>query len=563
MARRARTLPAGVLVVLLAACSSVDPGGSTGTSSGPTGQAPDVSATTTTGDTRTATVPPRPTTAESTEDAGLGAYGVSAGHPAAVDTGLAVLAQGGSAVDAAVAAALVMGVVEPFSSGLGGGGVAIVVPGDTEEPPVAYDYTEEVWRDGSVPPSGTGVPGYLAGLVMLHDEHGELAWADLVAPAVTLAADGVPTTALLADQLRSDLGVPATTGLEQFRPGGLPLAEGDLLVQQELADTLRLVAAAGAAAFYDGPLSRPLSQVQGIDEASLTAYRVQRGEPARGPVGDHEVLGAAPPLSGAALIQLLQVAEAAGVAEVEPGGADYVDLMSAAWQVAHETIATQLGDPEFHDVPLEEITDPARNATLARERPAPAAQGPPDLSANTTHVSVVAPDGTAVAMTHTITGFWGSGHEVGGFFLNNHLVRFGLSRTEANEPEPGRRTTSYMAPAVVLDEEGRPVLVLGTPGGERIPSVLATVIARWALHGQPLEDAVAAPRFHLDGGRLLTEPLPEAVATELRARGRTLVPVGPELLLFGSVQVLEVDHDEGRVTGTRDTRREGDWGASN
>lgn len=491
---------------------------------------------------------------------------MSAGHPAAVDAGMGVLADSGSAVDAAISAALVMAVVEPFSSGPGGGGATVVVPGDGR-PPVAYDYTEEVWQEGTVPASGTGVPGYVAGLSLLHADHGRLPWRDLFSPAVALAEDGVEVSALLAAQLRTDLGVAATSGLGQFRPDGTPLTAGDRLVQMELADTLRLLANEGPEAFSAGPLAGRLAEVDGIDEASLAAYEVQRGDPARGPVGRYEVLAAAPPLSGAALVQLLQVAEASGVAAMEPGGADYVDALATAADVALATIATELGDPEFHDVPLDDLTDPEASAGLARQGPAAAAHRPAgstrvDRSANTTHVSVVGPDGTAVSMTHTITGFWGSRQEVGGFFLNNHLVRFGLGRTEANRPEPGRRTTSYMSPAIVVDHRGRPVLVLGTPGGERIPSVLGAVLARRLLLGQSLEQAVRAPRFHPTGGRLLAEPLPGRVAEELGRRGHVLVPVDRQDLLFGSVQALEVDPETGQVGGVRDERREGTWAAT-
>jgi gamma-glutamyltranspeptidase/glutathione hydrolase len=485
---------------------------------------------------------------------------------------MSVLDQGGNAVDAAVATAFAMSVVEPFSSGMGGGGATLVVPtggeqGDTG--PQYYDHREEVALDGVVPDSGTGVPGFVAGMAELHEDHGKLEWSQVLAPAITLAEEGHPVSDFLADQLLTEGGEAATSDLPQFYPDGMPLAAGDLLVQTELAESLDLVAAEGPGAFYAGPLTAELSAVEGLDEASLEGYQVRRPDPARGPVGEFEVVSAAPPLVGATLIQQLQVAQAAGIADTEPGSADYVDIASRSWLVADRSVATVLGDPDFVDVPVAELTDPAANADLAQEatasgelpEPVAAAPGQGSGPGNTTHVTVVDDDGLVVSSTNTILSFWGSRQSVGGFFVNNTLTRFAVGTTSANVPEAGRRPTSWMAPTVLLDAEARPVLALGSPGGRQIPNILANVITRWALHGQPLDEAVEATRFHQEGEVLRVEGLPEEVATELGSRGYQIEVVPESVRLFGSVQALELDHDAGVLAGATDTRREGTWDA--
>ncbi|WP_345043995.1 gamma-glutamyltransferase family protein [Georgenia daeguensis] len=504
-------------------------------------------------------------------DSALKAHGVSAAHPAAVEAGMTVLERGGNAVDAAIATAFAVAVVEPFASGIGGGGSAIVAP--TGGQPRAYDYREVVAQNGKIPPSGTGIPGFVAGMAALHDDHGQLEWAELLQPATTLASEGFPVSEFLALRMRSDYGPGAISGQDQFKGwGGLfALEAGDELVQEELANTMTTIAEDGPDSFYTGKIAEQLEAVDGIDADSLAAYEVVRSEPARGDVGNYEVVSAAPALPGVAVIQMLQVAESLGIAESEPGSADYVEKLSTGWQVADAAVTAELGDPAFVDVPVDELTDPARNAALATNvtaSPAPGGEGDNLAAAaklvpgNTTHITVVDSDGLMVSMTNTITSFWGGSDAqvVGGFFLNNQLSRFDALDTPQNQPAPGRRSVSWAAPTVVLDDQDRPVLGLGSPGGHQIPNILANVLTRWALHGQPLADAVAAPRFHLQDGQLtVEEPPSDDLADRLEELGWTTDVVTVEEAIFGSVQALEVDHTTGEITGTADTRREADF----
>lgn len=500
----------------------------------------------------------------------FGAYGVAAGNPEAVQVGMDILERGGNAVDAAVATAFAMSVVEPLTSGLGGGGAALVVPmpGSTAagapEKALSYDYREVVQDNGKVPRSGTGVPGFVAGMYDLHQAHGQLSWREVVQPAIDLAEYGTPTSWWVAQELRTTAGTRATEDLDQFRNQALrPLEEGDPLVQTELADTLDIIAQEGRDGFYDGFLAGELSKVNGITAASLQGYEVDVRAPVRGEVNGHLVMSATPALSGVALIQMLQVAQAQGIGDVAAGTSAYIDILADSWLVAEETIETVLGDPNFVDVPSGRLTDAAANAKIKppENRGGEVTSGAP-ADGNTTHLSVVDGDGLVVSMTNTITDFWGSGQEVGGFFLNNHLLRFASTgRTDANDPKAGKRPISYMAPTVVLDEQDRPVLVVGSPGGKRIPSIEATVISRWLFHDQPLQSAVDGPRFHLSEGQLFIEPLNDNAANGLEKLGYDLHPAKPTWNLFGSVQALELDHENRRIIGATDSRRTGAWDA--
>lgn len=542
------------ILLAVAGCGAPAPG----PPSGGTGSPPSQSSTGGADGTESTTPAPSPSADVLREQA------VAAGHPAAVRVGTEILQRGGNAADAAIATAFAVAVVEPFASGIGGGGSTLVASGS--EDPVAYDYRETVSGTGEIPESGTGVPGFVDGMATLHAEHGSLEWSELLAPATALAEEGFPVSPMLAQRMRSDYGPGAIEGLEQFHgPGGGPLAEGEDLVQAELADTLDTLASQGPGALYTGSLADELTAVDGLDAATLADYETVTTEPVGGTVGDHTLVSAAPPLPGAGVVQFLQVAEALGVAEAEPGSAEYVDAMTAAWQVAEAGVRESHGDPAFVDVPVDRLTDAEANAELAREADAaaPAAAGPrePIEAGNTTHLTVVDASGLTVSMTNTITSFWGGEHaqEVGGYFLNNQLSRFEALDTPANQPEPGRKSVSWSAPSMVLDAEGRVVMGLGSPGGQAIPSILAGVLVPWALQGAPLQEAVDAPRHYLQDGVLALEEQPAGgVPALIRQRGWQPRVTERADAVFGSVQALEIDYEDGTVTGATDSRREGD-----
>ncbi|WP_460888374.1 gamma-glutamyltransferase [Promicromonospora xylanilytica] len=490
----------------------------------------------------------------------LGGYGVSAGHPLAAEAGERMLQRGGSAVDAAIAAAFADAVMQPASSGIGGGGVSIVVA-DGEA--TNYEYREVVNQAGRIPESGAGIPGFVAGMERLHRDHGNLPWADLLAPAIQIADSGGPVSRYLASSINSPYGQDITGSLPQFqREDGTPLQEGDLLVQTDLAETMSNLAEEGPDSIYTGTLAQILGQTPGIDKESLAAYQVDVFEPAAGPVGEYTMLSGAPALPGAAIIQMVQIAEAAGIADVAPDSPAFVDLLSRAWQIADASVQQHFGDPRFVDVPVKRLTDPEQNAQIAATLPnatettdRSAALGGYESAPNTTHISVIDANGVAVSMTNTVTNYWGSGQYVAGFFLNDQLERFSdVGRTDTNRPEPGRRSVTWSSPSMLLDAQQRPVLVIGTPGGRQIPSTTASVITRWALHGQPLKTAIPAGRFILTDGELRLET--PQLADGTRALGYDVVVADEASQAnYGSVQALAINWETGGVTSFADKRR--------
>ncbi|GIG28104.1 gamma-glutamyltransferase [Cellulomonas marina] len=468
-----------------------------------------------------------------------------------------ILEAGGNAVDAAIATAFADSVMQPASSGIGGGGAALVVADGQAR---SYDYREVVNAAGVVPPSGTGIPGFVAGLDELHREYATLPWAALLQPAIDLARTGAPVSRYLARTINSSLGQRVTGALPQFRNAdGAPLQEGDLLVQQELATTMAALAEQGPRSFYTGELAQTVVGVEGVDASSLAAYTVQASEPPRGRVGDYTMISASPALPGAAIIQMVQIAEAAGIGRVPAGSAEFVDLQSRAWQVAERSVQSQFGDPAFVQVPTEALTDPAANAALARDLPPAVFQETGqsyDGAPNTTHISVVDANGMAVSMTNTITNYWGSGQYVAGFFLNDQLERFqDIGAQGANNPPlPGRRSVTWSSPSMLLDDRGRPALVIGTPGGRQIPNTTAQVIMLWALQRVSLDDAVRTDRFILADGVLRLES--ERLRTEMTALGYPVrVHPSDARADWGSIQALQVNWDERTVSGVADDRR--------
>ncbi len=530
--------------------------------------------------------PPPPATAEPEEPTSspepvedvLDEQGVSAGHPLAVEAGEQVLAEGGNSVDAAIATAFAMTVVEPFASSVGGGG-SVVIAGQAGDP-LFYDYREQVGVDGEIPESGIGVPGFVAGMGRLHEDHGSLEWERLIQPAQQLASEGFEVYDFLATRMTEDLGPEAIEGVEPFEVDGQPVQTGEQLVQTELAETLGTIAEEGWEAFYTGSLTSDLTAVEGLDEQTLADYEVTLSDPVSGEFGDYGVLAAAPALPGVTLIQMLQVAEAQGIAEMEPDSAEYIETLSQAWLVAEETVLTELGDPRFVEVPVEEITDQQANTEIdlsamstpqqqgAEQATSLAAEhqstinGRAPTDANTTHISVMDDEGIMVSMTNTLTNFWGAGEATNGFFLNNQLSRFEALDSPANQPEPGRRSVTWSMPTIITDEQQRPVLGIGTPGGNQILNIMGTVLTQWGLQDASLQDAVNGLRFRLleeDELLVIDDQPDEQTAQELAELGWELQVWPDEWGGFGSVQALEVDYETGEITGATDDRRVGTY----
>ena len=556
---------------------------------------------------------------------------VVAEHPLAAQVGVTILNMGGNAADAAVATALALAVVYPQAGNLGGGGFALWVPHEGQ--PWSLDFREttpsgystELYMDdqGQVvserslrTPLGVGVPGTPQGLYELYKTHGSrsLTFAALCAPAIALAHDGFSVDAWLARDLRQKsarsrlMADPAARSL--FYPGGEALSEGEILVQPALARTLERFARGGQAAFYSGPTAKAMvrtlieadTRMGGIvgdrhmTEADLAAYRVQVRKPLVGWFRGHQIISMGPPSSGGlALLQVLAILDGFPLDDDRnkvkrnmemgvPVAAEDCGLSSrsAHWLIeamrrAFADRAEHLGDPDFVDLPMEELLAPSwiadRRISIG-ERADPGVEAwkaaAPKESFQTTHISVLDKDGNAVSMTTTLNTSFGSGIMVGdaGFLLNNELDDFslapgvpntyGLIGAEANRLLPGKRPLSSMTPTVVREGGGRVSLVIGSPGGPRIITSVIQVILRILVYEQTLEQAIAAPRLHQQwkpAWTRLESGWPASLLESLENQHGQELRVQPNAK-FGSVQAILIPNNR-ETQAISDPRRGG------
>lgn len=472
----------------------------------------------------------------STAFAGPGRVAVSSAHELATEAGLEIMAQSGNAFDAAVAVSAALGVVEPGSSGIGGGGFwllhrasddfSIMVDGRETAPQAArpdmyLDADGQVDRDRAINGAlAAGIPGAPAAWVHLAEQYGTLPLATLLAPAIRLAEEGFPVNRqyqyLLNLRAHVMLRWPDTAAI--FMPGGEVPEIGTIIRQPDLAVTLRTLAEQGFDGFYRGPVAERL--VDGVRAEGgiwtlddLAAYRVVEREVIRARYRGHELLTAAPPSSGGiAIAQMLNIIEPFDLARMDR--VERVHLLVEAMRRAYRDRALYLGDPDFTEIPESMLLSPYYAAGLRsglrldRATPSASLAADPGLlpeSDHTTHFSLMDADGNLVSGTLTINLSFGAGYVPPGtgVLLNNEMDDFsaapgvpneyGLIGFAANEIQPGKRMLSSMTPSIVRSADR--VAVIGTPGGSRIITMVLLGILDF-IDGNGADSWVAVPRFH-------------------------------------------------------------------
>lgn len=466
---------------------------------------------------------------------------VSASQPAS-EAGAAVLARGGNAVDAAVATGFALAVTYPAAGNIGGGGFMVVRLPDgkattfdfRETAPAAAHPDMFLDAEGRIDSSrimtgylAVGVPGTVRGFALAHARFGRLPWREVVEPAVQLAREGFTISATLAAELNDQLAGPMQAfpgSLAAFgKPGGGAWQAGDRLCQADLAATLEAIADRGATEFYVGRVAGLVADAMAkngglVTREDLTRYLARERPPLKGTAFGHEIIAMGPPSSGGvALLQLLVMAEEAGLAGRPRLDTATIHVATELRRRAYLDRARFLGDPDFVEVPVARLVsrEHARElvATIDPARATPSVELGGDLltvvdePAQTTHYSVVDQAGMAVATTTTLEASYGSHLVVPGtgFLLNNEMGDFNRSPgrttpagdigTPANLIVPGKRMLSSMTPTI-LCRDGRLVLVTGSPGGRTIINTVFDVVMGLVAHGADAPTAVAAPRFH-------------------------------------------------------------------
>ena len=456
----------------------------------------------------------------------------------ATAVGAAILRQGGNAIDAAVAVGYALAVTHPCCGNLGGGGfmtIHLANGTDTflnfrEKAPLAaradmfLDEHGKVVSDRSLMGYlAAGVPGSVMGLEMAREKYGTLSRATLMAPAIKLAEEGFVLTRgdvdVLADGTEGFRDQPNVAAI--FLNHGRPFLPGERLVQKDLGATLRAISAGGADAFYHGALPATVGAASKAHGGLLTAqdfaaYTATESAPVTCPYRGYTIVSAPPPSSGGiTLCEMLQVLQGYPLKALGFHSSGAVHVMTEAMRHAYRDRNTYLGDPAFVDNPTARLISlPYAESIRAqiqpnRATPSVSLSGPAAAAehATTTHYSVVDYLGNAVSVTYTINNSFGAKVIAGntGFFLNNEMDDFtakpgvpnvfGLVQGKANAVAPGKRPLSSMTPTLVF-KDGRPVLIVGTPGGSRIITTVLEVIVNVIDHGMTLQEAIDAPRIH-------------------------------------------------------------------
>ena len=529
---------------------------------------------------------------------------IAAANPYAAEAGRQMLRQGGSAVDAAIATQMVLTLVEPESSGIGGGAFMLlwdpahkkVTSFDGREtapasagPDMFLDANGKPRAHFDAIPGGlsVGVPGVVAMLEMVHKKYGRLPWAKLFEPAIALAQNGVPVGHKLAATLRAFPKMLAMPDVKRYftKPDGTLLNEGDILKNPDLAATLRVIAKGGAKAFYLGDIARAIvDKVQqapvnpgGMTLADLAAYRARERAPVCAFYRGTHVCSMGPPSSGGlSVLQILGMLEHFPSSALAPNSLSEVHLFSQASRLAFADRVLYMGDPAFVHLPLLGLLDRhylrARWDLIDQDRDMGQAEpgSPPAIHADfapghmhelhgTSHLSIVDKSGEVVSMTTTVEFVFGSELMAKGFFLNNELTDFSFEPTHdgkpvANAPAPGKRPLSAMAPTIVFNSKGRFSIALGSPGGPAIiPYVAETLVAMIDGRLSP-QDAAALPHHVNMNGPLYLEK-----GTPLETLVPTLAKMGYDVHLASSEQsgLHIIERVKGGYVGAADPRRDG------
>lgn len=513
----------------------------------------------------------------------------------ASQVGLDILQAGGNAVDAAVAMGFALAVTLPHAGNIGGGGFMVVHHAHSGQD-IALDFRETApaaaFRDMYIDTAGqvidgkslhthyaVGVPGTVAGMTHALARWGTMPLPTVMAPAIALAEQGYPVSKTLAKVLQQEsrnMGRwPATKNI--FWKNAAPLQEGELLVQKDLAQSMRLISQQGAKAFYQGAIGQKIAAEMAAHSGAITLadlrdYKVVEREPVRGHYRGYQIVTMPPPSSGGThLIQMLNMMERWPIKQWGSNSAQTVHYMTESMKLAYADRAEYLGDPDFVNVPLKSLTSKSYADALAasihagKARPSSfirPGRPQPFESDQTTHYSVADKAGNAVAVTYTLNTNFGSGIVASGtgIVLNNQMDDFsvksgvanayGLVGGDANAVAGKKRPLSSMTPTIVL-KEGKPYLVTGSPGGSRIiTTVLQTVVNAIDFNMNPAESA-ATPRFHHqwmpDELRVEKGFSPDTLAL-LRQWGHQIA-IRPAM---GRTQTIELH--EGKLLGASDTR---------
>ena len=514
---------------------------------------------------------------------------VSTGKYEATKIGVDIIKKGGNAIDAAVAVGFALGVCEPQSSGIGGGGFMVIRFAKTGETKfidfreiAPKNATPDMWKldkDGKVVNNekavggkAIGVPGEVKGMMYALEKYGTMSRKDVIQPSVELAENGYEVSAVLSRDIKNKYDMiemfPETSKI--YLNDGFPYEVGETIKNPDLANTLRKIIKDGEKAVYSGEIAEAIvksAQAAGgpLTMEDMQNYNIRVNDPLVGHYRGYEIITSAPPSSGGAhVVQILNILENYDMKNIKPGSAEYYHLFSEAIKMAFADRAKFCGDTEFVDVPVDGITSKAYAKELVKQLDSKKSKkyiaGNPwawDGSKDTTHYSIVDKEGNIVAVTKTVNNVFASGvvAEGTGIILNNEMNDFDTGHGKANSVEPGKKPLSSMSPTIVL-KNGKPIMSLGAPGATRIITGVAQVISLVLDYGMDIQEAINFPRIHDDYQELVYETrIDPAVIAKLKTMGHNVVEEA-DYFEYPCVQGVTMGED-GKLRGGADPRRDG------
>ncbi|MFJ7859270.1 gamma-glutamyltransferase family protein [Peribacillus sp. NPDC097206] len=474
----------------------------------------------------------------------------------AIEVGMQILDNDGTAADAAIAVSYVLGVTEFYGSGIGGGGGMLIVPESGK--PNFIDYRETSPKDANLN-HHTGTPGLVAGMKVVHDKYGSIPMEDLLQPAIKLAEEGFVVDEMLTSRLTAAQARVSSKETLLFYPKGEPIKPGEKLVQKELAETLKLIQKKGPDGFYKGDIARDIKNRTDIELKDLKRYEVKERAPVQGTFAGYDVLTAPPPFSGTTVLEMLKLAEETHLDEAS-SKSDYMELLGAITNASYQDRIKYIGDG-ISAKKAEQLLSPLHLKNLKNEIQdnnwTNIESKDSEEHESTTHFVIMDKYGTTVSATNTLSNFFGSGAYTNGFFLNDQLKSF---RSGLNSLKANKRSRSFTAPTV-LKKQGEETIGIGSPGGNRIPQVLTQVLFAYSQDEDTFQNIVDRYRFVFDGNTIYTESRlsKETISALENKRYNVIQKSYP--LFYGGVQVLVRNEKNYRLTGAGDPRRRGNWQA--
>lgn len=476
-------------------------------------------------------------------------YGVSASHPLAVDEGMKILQKGGNAIDAAIVISYILGVVEPYASGLGGGGGMLILNEYGESNFI--DYREiapsQVHNTGN-----TGIPGFVAGMEFAHKKYGSIEMSELLEPSILYAENGFEADDILSSRLAGAYHRIYSEELNIFYPDGDPIHKGQKLIQKKLSNTLKNIQEKGTSAFYEGDLAKKLNKMTNIPLMDINKYQVEERKPVIGQYCGYTVYTAPPPFSGVTLLQMLKQTELTNTYSSANNLEAYIKKIGEITKTSYHDRVQTIGDPKFSKMHSQKwISNQYLSRLIKKENIVPLEEE----HESTTHFVIMDKYGTVVSVTNTLSNFFGTGAYMEGFFLNNQLANFSNS---PNQREPGKRSRTFMAPTI-LEKKGKEIIGIGSPGGNRIPQILTLVLDKYFHSNSALQGTVDESRFIFEKNYLYTENvLPFNVQKNLEEDGYNVI-YKDSPVFYGGVQALIRDEKKNKMNGAGDGRRNGSW----